>query len=157
MRVWSLSRKDALEKEVATYSSILAWRIPWSLVGYESMALQRVWYNLASKQQHSQSWTLGCHRCLTENPVQSWELPVNSKPHCWAQDDLAALQDRVALWCAGLPQDSTGGGWWNETKAWCRGFVEEVENLAHQLLATVCLENAKTAFRCPRISAPWIS
>ena len=28
-RVQSLSREDPLEKEMATHSSILAWRIPW--------------------------------------------------------------------------------------------------------------------------------
>ena len=27
---WSLSREDPLEKEKATYSSILAWEIPWT-------------------------------------------------------------------------------------------------------------------------------
>ena len=34
--VWSLGGEDPLEKEMATHSSILAWRIPWkrSLVGY---------------------------------------------------------------------------------------------------------------------------
>ena len=30
MRVWSLNRDDPLEKEMATYSGILAWRIPWT-------------------------------------------------------------------------------------------------------------------------------
>ena len=32
----SLGREDPLEKEMATHSSILAWRIPWmeDLVGY---------------------------------------------------------------------------------------------------------------------------
>ena len=29
-RVPSLSREDPLEKEMATRSSILAWRIPWT-------------------------------------------------------------------------------------------------------------------------------
>ena len=29
-RVPSLGRKDPLEKEMATHSSILAWRIPWT-------------------------------------------------------------------------------------------------------------------------------
>ena len=29
-QVWSLGRKDPLEKGMATYSSILAWRIPWT-------------------------------------------------------------------------------------------------------------------------------
>ena len=32
--------KDPLEKGKATHSSILAWRIPWTIVG--SMGLQRV-------------------------------------------------------------------------------------------------------------------
>ena len=29
-RVQSLGREDPLEEEVATHSSILAWRIPWT-------------------------------------------------------------------------------------------------------------------------------
>ena len=29
-RVQSLGREDPLEKEVATHSSILAWKIPWT-------------------------------------------------------------------------------------------------------------------------------
>ena len=28
--VWSLGREDPLEKEIATHSNILAWRIPWT-------------------------------------------------------------------------------------------------------------------------------
>ena len=34
MRVQSLDREDPMEEGMATQSSILAWRIPWSLVGY---------------------------------------------------------------------------------------------------------------------------
>ena len=30
MRVQSLGQEDPLEKEMATHSSILAWRIPWT-------------------------------------------------------------------------------------------------------------------------------
>ena len=30
MQVQSLGREDSLEKEMATYSSILAWKIPWT-------------------------------------------------------------------------------------------------------------------------------
>ena len=29
MQVQSLGREDPLEKEMATHSSILAWRVPW--------------------------------------------------------------------------------------------------------------------------------
>ena len=28
--VWSRGQEDPLEKEIATYSSILAWEIPWT-------------------------------------------------------------------------------------------------------------------------------
>ena len=43
-RVQSLGREDPLEKEVATHSSILAWRIPWREEPgrLQSMASQRV-------------------------------------------------------------------------------------------------------------------
>ena len=42
--VRSLGWEDSLEKEMATHSSILAWRIPWTEepVGLHSMGLQRV-------------------------------------------------------------------------------------------------------------------
>ena len=40
--VRSLGREDPLEKEMATHSSILAWRIPWTEepVGLQSMGSQ---------------------------------------------------------------------------------------------------------------------
>ena len=43
-RVLSLGWEDPLEKEMATHSSILAWRIPWieELGGLQSTGLQRV-------------------------------------------------------------------------------------------------------------------
>ena len=42
--VWSLGWEDPLEKEMATHSSILPWRIPWTEEpgGLQSMGLQRV-------------------------------------------------------------------------------------------------------------------
>ena len=50
--VQSLGQEDPLEKEMATHSSILSWRIPWmeELDGLQSIALQRAghnWSNLA--------------------------------------------------------------------------------------------------------------
>ena len=43
-QVQSLGQEDPLEKEMATHSSILAWRIPWTEEpgGLQSMGLQRV-------------------------------------------------------------------------------------------------------------------
>ena len=42
--VQSLDQEDLLEKEMATHSSILAWKIPWTEEpgGLQSMGLQRV-------------------------------------------------------------------------------------------------------------------
>ena len=44
MQVQSLGQEDPLEKEMATHSSILAWKIPWSEEPdrLQSMGLQRV-------------------------------------------------------------------------------------------------------------------
>ena len=46
-RVLSLGREDPLEKEMATYSSVLAWRIPWTEEpgGLQSTGLQRMGHN----------------------------------------------------------------------------------------------------------------
>ena len=43
----SLGREDPLEKEMATHSSILAWKIPWTEDPgrLQSMGLQRVGHN----------------------------------------------------------------------------------------------------------------
>ena len=43
-QVLSLGEEDPLEKEMATHSSILAWRIPWREEpgGLQSTGLQRV-------------------------------------------------------------------------------------------------------------------
>ena len=47
MSVQSLGQEDPLEKGMATLSSILAWRIPWTEEpgGLQSMGLQRVGHN----------------------------------------------------------------------------------------------------------------
>ena len=54
----SLGQEDPLEESMATHSSILAWRIPWTEEprGLQSIELQRVrhdWSNLACTQGHS--------------------------------------------------------------------------------------------------------
>ena len=47
IQVQSLGQEDLLEKEKATHSSILAWRIPWTeeAVGLHFMRSQRVGYD----------------------------------------------------------------------------------------------------------------
>ena len=47
MRVQSLGQEYPLEEEMATYSSILAWKIPWAKEpgGLQSMEVHRVRHN----------------------------------------------------------------------------------------------------------------
>ena len=54
-RVRSLGQEDSLEKEMATHSNILPWKIPGTevLSELQSMGLQRVGYNLVTKQQQN--------------------------------------------------------------------------------------------------------
>ena len=58
MWVQSLGWEDPLEKEMTTYFSILAWRIPWTEEPgrLQSMGLQTVGHNLAAEQQQQ-----GCY------------------------------------------------------------------------------------------------
>ena len=51
--VQSLGQEDPLEKEMATHSSVLAWKIPWTEEpdGLHFVRSQRVRHNLATKQQ----------------------------------------------------------------------------------------------------------
>ena len=68
-RVPSQDREDPLEKGKATYSSILAWRIPWTGEpgGLSSMGLQS-WTQLSDWHTHTGLWVPAglffCRRCL---------------------------------------------------------------------------------------------
>ena len=47
LQVWSLGQEDLLEKEMATRSSTLVWKMPWTEKsgGLKSMGSQRVWHD----------------------------------------------------------------------------------------------------------------
>ena len=73
--IWarSLGQEDPLEKVMATHSSILAWRIPWTEEpgGPQSMRLQRV--NMSEwltpyKVEH-------LHICLLSKPFSFYSIP----------------------------------------------------------------------------------
>ena len=54
MQFQSLGWEDPLEEEMATYSSILAWEIPWTEEPgrLQAMGSQKFRHDLATKQQH---------------------------------------------------------------------------------------------------------
>ena len=66
--VWSLGWEDPLQEGMATHSSILAWRIPWTEEPGElqSMGSQRIRHNWATKQSIAQ---------LTQGKENTWLHP----------------------------------------------------------------------------------
>ena len=70
--VQSLGWEDPLEKEMATHSSILAWRIPWTEEpgGLQSTGLQRVRHDratsfslsLSRRRDLEEKWLVTCSK-----------------------------------------------------------------------------------------------
>ena len=65
-RFWSLGWEDPLEEKMATHSSILAWKIPWTDEpgGLQSMGPQRVGYNWGTLEGNGSPLQYSC----LENP-----------------------------------------------------------------------------------------
>ena len=76
--IQSLGQEDPLEKELPTYSSILAWEFPWterSLVGYSPRVTQRVRPDWAHIQHKSRSVMYD----LMSKAIILWNLVWKSK------------------------------------------------------------------------------
>ena len=71
MWVPSLGREDPLEEGMATHSSLLAWRTPWTDAsgGLQSMGLQRIGHSLATDISRS-LLRFGQLLCLIESSVK---------------------------------------------------------------------------------------
>ena len=72
MWVRSLNCSDPQEKEMATHSNILAWRIPWTEEpgGLQSMGLQRIGHDSMHAFPSLERNLAKCSRCmLTKQPV----------------------------------------------------------------------------------------
>ena len=77
--VRSLGQEDALERGMATHSSILAWRYPWAEdpCRLQSMGLQRVGHNWATR--HIQSNLLGF--IFSKLLFPNYLFPINFQKH----------------------------------------------------------------------------
>ena len=141
-RVQSLSWEDPLEDEMATHSSILAWRIPWTeeLGGPHSMGLQRVRHDWA--RMHATTHTELTKITLPLSLVSPVYLLVTS-PQCMPlfQTSCASLVDQMVknlpamqetqVWSRRSPGEGNGnpiqysylensmdkGAWWDH-KSW---------------------------------------
>ena len=67
---WFLGWEDPLEKEMATHSSILAWRIPWTEEpgGLQSIASHRVSTTEVTQHAHKGVWIQRIKYCLKLRP-----------------------------------------------------------------------------------------
>ena len=95
-QVRSLGREDPLEKEMATHSSILAWRIPWT----------RAWWAMVhgvTKSDATEQLTLSLFfleafgRCLCLWPLLCWLLGIficshNTACFRYAEDKIASAE-----------------------------------------------------------------
>ena len=88
--VQSLGREDPLEKEMATHSSILAWKIPWREEpgGLQFMGSQRVghdWVTSLTKRNE------GDHACNSLSAIDVTLLGHPSPPHHLSQANLLSV------------------------------------------------------------------
>ena len=87
-RLWSLGREDPLEKGLATHSSILTWKIPWTEepVGLQSMRVAKGWPRLSAHTQEDgyiQVWVdhSKLRKILRDGNTRQHYLP----PETWMQ------------------------------------------------------------------------
>ena len=94
-----LGWEDPLEEEMATHSSILAWRIPWTeeLGGLQSTGLQRAGHDLATEHSHSHTqvvrdgtrsgrhrgWDTSLGSRLVLRGGENWGLFGRKRPASW--------------------------------------------------------------------------
>ena len=108
MWVWLLGQETILEKEMATHSSILAWKIPWTAHG-----VGKVRHDLVTKQQTRTSKTMlnksdqSRHLCsipdLRGNTFSFAHLGIIWPLLCWGKFPLCPLSGEYFFfyhkWC----------------------------------------------------------
>ena len=97
-QIQSLGLKDSLEKKLATYSSILAWRIPRTENpgGLQSLGLQRIGFDrVTNTHTHIHSHILSSRACYSECGLQTsslsltWGLAGNAES--WASRQTSSI------------------------------------------------------------------
>ena len=81
-RVWSLGWEDPLEKEMATHSSTLAWKIPWREEPgrLQSMGSQRVGHNWATSLHFR---TNNSKICMETQQIPNSQVNLDKEEQIW--------------------------------------------------------------------------
>ena len=90
MWVLSLGQEEPLEKDMATHSSILAWRIPWTEEpgGLQSTGPQRVGHNWERVSTHTHTHTLKLQLRQTMMAIRQQQLSSFQK---WIKSELVMM------------------------------------------------------------------
>ena len=99
-----LDREDLLEKGKATHSSILAWRIPWTI---QSMGFQRVWATFTAPWKEGYDKPRQCiknqrHHFANKCPYNQSYGFSSGHVRMWQLDHKEAEHQRIdalELWC----------------------------------------------------------
>ena len=100
-QVWSLGLEDPLEEEMATHSSILAWRIPWTEEpgGLPSTGSWRVghnWVTVTTNTSCSElSWEMGQGMERMRGTLEGFDSNVDLRVSGLQRD---ALKSTVLIW-----------------------------------------------------------
>ena len=103
-QVWSLGQKDPLEKEMATHSSVLAWRIPWTEEPgrQQSVGLQRAGHNWGTNTALSYILSPFCTIQGDElNNISKWSTSYSSefmKVTSYGKKDFAHVINETGRW-----------------------------------------------------------
>ena len=130
-RVQSLGQEDPLEKAMATHSSILAWRIPWTEEPgrLQSTGSQRVRHDWATSLHftsfflwlssipaphsstlawkiHGRGSLVGC------SPWGRWESDTTERLHFHFSLSCIGEENGIPLQCSCLENPRDSGAWW---------------------------------------------
>ena len=103
-QVQSLGREDPLEKGMATPSSILAWRIPWTEEhgGRQSMGLRRVRHNWATKT-HTLKQALTNQAILNSRKSKLYEFQAHVNWEIFTIMLISSVQLLSRVWLLAMP------------------------------------------------------
>ena len=111
-----------LEKEMATQSSILAWKIPWTeepgrLQSMQSQRVEHKWSDLRRRQWHPTPVLLpgkshGRRRLVDCSPWGRWESDTTEWLHFQFSLSCIGEGNGNPLQCSCLENPRDGGAWW---------------------------------------------
>ena len=78
--VGSLGWEDPLEKEMATYSSILAWRISWTEEESRDGSALGLGLGFFSRNTHNKIFEFSCRTMATQSSTLAWKTPWTEEP-----------------------------------------------------------------------------